>query len=149
MKAWIPCLKFRTKCQFGKCATCVKYKQLIKEALIVEVRVYWTNGYTKHLTSQYADRADYYQERESSKLTSTGHLTMAMSTVCIIIDAMDQAKFACPRHLPEAKSLQDAVRPRLHVVGVRVAGFFNMGFLMDPTISKDGDVWIEVICEVL
>ena len=57
MKAWIPCLKFRTKCQFGKCPTCVKYKQLIKEALIVEVRVYWTNGYTKHLTSQYADRA--------------------------------------------------------------------------------------------
>ena len=41
---------------------------------------------------------------ESSKLTSTEHPTMAMSTFCISIDVMDQAKFTCPRHLPEAKS---------------------------------------------
>ena len=141
---------FQEKSEFGKCATCVKYKELIKQALVLEVRLYWINGYTKHLTSQYADREDYYYERELSQQTAGGHLRgVAMSTATIIIDGMDQAKFCCPRHLPEAKSLQDAVRPRLHVLGVRVAGFFKMGFIMNPTIPKDGDLWIELIYLVL
>ena len=34
-------------------------------------------------------------------------------------------------------------------MGVRVAGFFKMGFIMDPTIAKDGDLWIELIYLVL
>ena len=32
-----------------------------------------------------------------------------------IIDGMYQAKFACPRHLPDAKSLQEGMRPNMDV----------------------------------
>ena len=62
---------------------------------------------------------------------------------------MDQAKFAVPRHLPEEKALQDCMRPRLHVIGVIAAGFFKAGFIVDPTIPKDADLWIEVVVRAL
>ena len=118
-------------------------------AATLAIRTYWINGYSAHLLSQFRDRQVYYHEREQSRLTSNGDLIGAASTATVIIDGMDQAKFACPRHLPDAKSLQDAMRPRLHVVGVRVAGFFNRGYICEPNIAKDGDLWIEIIYRVV
>ena len=118
-------------------------------AINFTVRERWIIGYENHLLSQYRDGEVYYYEREQSVQTSKGQLTGPRSTATMIIDAMDQAKFACPRHLPNAKSLQDAMRPRLHVVGVRVAGYFKRGYIIEPTISKDGDLWMEIIDRVL
>lgn len=147
--SWCDKLAHRTRGTFGKCGVCVKYKELIKMAINFAVRERWIIGYENHLLSQYRDREVYYYEREQSVQTSKGQLTGPRSTATMIIDAMDQAKFACPRHLPNAKSLQDAMRPRLHVVGVRVAGYFKRGYIIEPTISKDGDLWMEIIYLVL
>lgn len=48
-------------------------------------------AYHKHLHHQYLDRMSYWESRGSSR----GH----GKSIVAIIDGMDQAKFAYPRHL--------------------------------------------------
>eukprot|EP00969_Alexandrium_andersonii_P138998 6147765-Alexandrium_andersonii.AAC.1 len=52
------------------------------------------------LLSHYNDRCIDYQER------NRGHLDA--STLALITDDNDQAKFCVPRHLPASKRLQDS-----------------------------------------
>ena len=112
---------------------------------ILQIRELWTERYGSHLSSQNQDRSYYYTLRGRSRATSERRLVGAAGCAVLIVDGMDQAKLACPRHLPQSKLLQDSMRPRLHVVGVRIAGFLKAGFIVDPTISKDADLWVEVI----
>jgi hypothetical protein len=67
------------------------------------------------------------------------------STCVIIIDAMGMASFKVPRHLPGSKEMGDLARPQLHVVGVIAHGFNKGGYLFDPTLAKDCNVFIEII----
>ena len=146
---WSTLLVHRGKNSFGKCNTCVKYKEVLKQCSSIESRLYWATQYSRHLLSQYRDRQCYYHERSLSQSTARAQLIGPSSTLTIIIDAMDQAKFCVPRHLPAAKSLKDALRPRLHVVGVIAHGFFKAGFLVDPSIQKDSNLFIEIIVRTL
>ena len=138
-------LQHRDKNSFGKCNQCTKYKEVIKQCIQADSLARWINFYGAHLLSQYKDRLCYYHEREQSKLTAKGLLQGSASTLTIIIDAMDQAKFCIPRHVPGSKSLKDALRPRMHVVGVIAHGWFRAGYLVEPTISKDANVFIEIL----
>ena len=108
------------------------------------VRDWWMKHYSLHLLRQYRCRQVYYHEREQSRLTAEGCLVAQSSTATFILDAMDQAKFCVPRHMPCAKALADTIRPRLHVVGVICAGYFSAGWIVDPTIQKNADLWIEI-----
>ena len=98
---------------------------------------------------QYRDHQVYYHNREQSKLTAQGSLLGPETTLCIIVDAMGQATFCVPRHLPVAKQLRDMVCPRLHTLGVIAHGWFKAGFLIDSTIAKDSDVFIEVVVQCI
>ena len=142
-------LVHRRKNSYGKCNICVKYKAVLKMAYTAEARRWWCEQFSLHLLSQYRDRAVYYHNRELSHLTMQGKLVGPETTCCLIVDAMDQAKFACPRHLPGAKQLQDCQRPRLHVVGAIMHGVGKFGFFVDPTVPKDSSLFIEVTIQCL
>eukprot|EP00969_Alexandrium_andersonii_P140406 6211394-Alexandrium_andersonii.AAC.1 len=62
---------------------------------------------------------------------------------------MDQSKFCVPRHVPGAKQFQDMARPRLHMVGAIVHGWFKAGFLVDPSVPKDANLYVEIIVQLL
>ena len=49
----------------------------------------------------------------------------------------------------DAQALQDAMRPRLHVIGVLCHGFAKLGFLVDPTLAKDSNLFCEVVVQSL
>lgn len=132
---------------FAKCNQCVKYKVVLKKCIGSDQRSVWIQAYSSHLMSQYKDRLVYYHERNQSHLTAQGLVVGPLSTMTIIIDAMDQAKFCVPRHTPGSKSLKDAVRPRLHVVGVLVHGWFSAGYIFDPTMPKDSNTFIEILVQ--
>ena len=139
-------LAFRQKNVFGKCNICVQYKEIIKKVSASKDSVqFWCQHYSRHLMSQKEDRHVYYHEREQSRLTSLGRVLGSSSTATLIIDAIDQAKFTLPRHMPAAKLLKDILRPKLHVVGVIMHGFFKVGFLIDPTMAKDSNMFIEIV----
>ena len=91
----------------------------------------------------------YYWERGQTELTAAGSLFGCNTTLTLIIDKMDQAKFCIPRHVPNSKALSDMARPRLHTIGVRAAGFGNFGYIVDPSIAADSNLWIEIILLVL
>ena len=146
---WRLKLCFRPKHQHAKCDTCARYKILIKTASSFEIQNLWGYRYGKHLASQMRCREVYYSRRAKSIATSHGRLVGSAGCATLIIDAIDQAKFACPRHTPNSKLLEDTYRPRLHVIGVRIAGYLKAGFILDPTISKDADCWVEVVVRSL
>ena len=128
-----------------KCEHCIKYKTVLKQVSSFESLEFWSSHYLRHLMSQHCDRQAYYHERLQSLNTSRGQLIGLCSTLCIIIDAMGMASFKVPRHLPGSKVLSDASRPQLHVIGVIAHGFHKAGYLFDPTIPKDANVFIEII----
>ena len=146
---WAHILSIRSSHSFAKCNMCVKYKIVINECASWESRDFWVRHYAAHLMSQHQDRDVYYHERQLSVSTSQGTLIGDMSTVTIIIDAMDQAKFCVPRHLPGAKSLQDAMRPRLHMIGAIAHGYCKLGFVVEPTVPKDSNLFIEIVVQTL
>ena len=141
-------LAHRRRNSFGKCNTCVKYKTVLKLVHTSEGRVWWSRQYAHHLLSQFRDRGVYYHRRELSTLYSQGRLQVE-TTLQLIVDALDQAKFCVPRHTPGAKQLQDCMRPRLHCVGVIAHGFLKAGYIIEPTIAKDSNVFVEVCVQSL
>ena len=129
----------------AKCSTCIKYKTIMKQLSMLESLQFWSAHYVRHLMSQHCDRQTYYHERLHSRNTALGMLIGFESTCVIIIDAMGMASFKVPRHLPGSKEMGDLARPQLHVVGVIAHGFHKGGYLFDPTIAKDCNVFIEII----
>ena len=107
-----------------------------------------SSRYAHLLLSQYGDVGVYYHRRELSTLYAQGRLQVE-TTLQLIVDALDQAKFCVPRHTPGAKQLQDCMRPRLHCVGVIAHGFLKIGYIIEPTIAKDSNVFVEVCTQSL
>jgi len=71
--------------------------------------------------------------------------------IVLILDGMDQAKFAWPRHeqVNHSKQFDSVARPRLHVVGVIVHGYFRCLFVTDSDVKKDSNLSIELQSFVL
>ena len=72
------------------------------------------------------------------------------SILCIIIDGMDQAKFAWPR-APFLSSHEFGTyhRPRLHVWGVLVHGYMTMLTISHADVHKGTSTSVEVLAYVL
>ena len=123
-------LRFLKKSQHAKCNVCERYKAHLKRSTIPQDRLFWSKHYAGHLLAQYRDREEYYKERAwarhcAAEALGPWRLGPGTLTACLILDAMDQAKFACPRHLAGAKDLQAERRPRLHTIGLICHGHFQ------------------------
>ncbi|CAE7268287.1 unnamed protein product [Symbiodinium microadriaticum] len=136
-------LTFRNKYTFGICPTCVKHKLMLRQLGHDAVgRLRQRALYDRHLASQFADRKAYWTMRASSRV----HL----KTITLIIDAIDQAKFATPRSPVFSDHLfQQFARPRLHVYGILVHGFGAYLAVMDADVSKGGSTTTDLLYFVL
>lgn len=73
-----------------------------------------------------------------------------LKTITLIIDAIDQAKFATPRSPVFSDHLfQQFARPRLHVYGILVHGFGAYLAVMDADVSKGGSTTTDLLYFVL
>jgi hypothetical protein len=118
-------LGFRQKRQHKTCGTCVRHKLIIKNlGGDLHKRKMQIGFYHKHLRSQRMDRGVYYVHRALSRLR--GRSQDGRIHISMIYDGMDQAKFNCPRdeRLDQSKEME-GVRPRLHVTGLIVHGYFR------------------------
>ena len=67
------------------------------------------------------------------------------SLLSISIDAMDAAKFRCPRNIGAAKEFQNLWRPELTMVGAITEGLHELYFVCDPDLSKNADLHCTIV----
>ncbi|CAK9096327.1 FO synthase subunit 1, partial [Durusdinium trenchii] len=101
--------KFRAQSSHSMCSTCVRHRFLIREMSgHLRAREEQQSLYTLHLRKQYFDRVCYWELRGLSRLRSFDAV--------LILDGMDQAKFAYPRSdFFRTKELAGVQRPRAHI----------------------------------
>lgn len=86
----------------------------------------------------------YYIHRSLSRLRTPG--ADGVVTVSLILDGMDQAKFAFPRHEKLQGSKEFEFNwPRLHVIGLIVHGYFRMVLVTDSDVAKDSNLTLEIL----
>ena len=109
-----------------------------KEALAMQARL-WGN----HMEKQFQDRQTYWNLRSISRL---GQDVNGNSSICLIIDGMDRAKWSVPRSaVLAAKSLNGLQRPNLDCTGIIVHGHMVCTAFGYPGVIK-GANWT---CELL
>ena len=127
----------------SQCGTCMRHKMLIRGLTgHMKARQEQINQYISHLQSQYRDRICYWELRGKSRLKT--------NDVLIILDGMDQQKFAYPRS-PSflSKELQGLNRPRSHISGVIVHGRFILFTVSPANVPKDANSCIETTAHCL
>ena len=135
-------LSFRSKRQHSVCPVCMKHKMLLKtfghdSAARNRQRIMYDN----HLKSQYSDRRVYWALRASSRLMG--------NIICIIVDGIDQAKFAWPRtEFMHNHEFDDFNRPRLHVWGALIHGFFTLYTLSHADVNKGSSMTVDVLAYI-
>ena len=135
-------LHFRARHQHTLCTTCVKHKMLLKEmSRNCAARLRQRQLYDRHLKSQYMDRRVYWNARAVSR-RHEGKITM-------ILDGMDQAKFAWPRSaFLSAHQFDKFHRPRLHITTALVHGHGIFTFVSHADIKKSGSTTCEQLAIV-
>ena len=146
-KCWkveFPHLRFRPVSSHSQCNECVHHKLMLRElGHFLLAKKQQSDLYRAHLLAQYRDRQEYWQIRASSRLRATGQLV-------VILDGMDQCKFAYPRSpLTRAKQLSTMIRPKLHVVGALMHGFSMTLAISNHDHPKDSSVMTELLCHLL
>ncbi|CAK9065459.1 Uncharacterized protein SCF082_LOCUS33491 [Durusdinium trenchii] len=136
-------LRFRQASSHSVCAECFKHKQLISAlSRHLSARRTQEGLYHQHLEDHFRDRVTYWESRGESRARH--------SSISIIIDGMDQGKFAIPRHKSaHTKALANFSRPRLHVTGAIAHGYFVSMYVTDSDVPKDSNTSLEIISHSL
>ena len=137
-KAEYPHLKFRASSSHSLCSICLRHKILIREmGGHLKARNAQRDLFNLHLQRQYSDRCEYWRMRAGSRMRS--------ADVCLIIDSMDQAKFAYPRSdVYRSKDLATLQRPRAHITGIICHGHFLLFSVSAQDLPKDSTTMIEL-----
>ena len=66
------------------------------------------------------------------------------------LDAVDQSKFAWPRSMHmQSKDLAGVARPRLHVTGALVHGYFKYVYVSEADRKKDSNYTIHILANII
>ena len=157
-KVWVrdfPFLKFRASSQHALCSVCLRHKYLIKGlGGHLNARRKQTQLLTRHLQSQYSDRMNYWAARATSRLRSPSVPGSSSAggpfTVTCILDGMDQSKFNYPRgEFFRSKELNTMQRPRAHVLGCIVHGWFRLFTISNHNMPKDSTACVEILSHIV
>jgi hypothetical protein len=121
------------------CPVCTKHKLLIRSfAHNLRARYKQRMLYDRHLESQYKDRKWYWFLRAQSRLVTT--------TICLITDGMDQAKFMWPR-APwfDQHDFDSYQRPRLHINSLIIHGVLVLYTVSHADVSKSGSTTVDLL----
>jgi hypothetical protein len=138
------CLVFRDKHMHKTCSVCTQHKLLIAQfGADCRARFLQRQMFDRHLAQQYRDRQCYWALRAESRLGAS------CGAICLIIDAMDQAKFSWPRAPFVYKNPHFEHRPRLHCYAVIVHGFAFHLYLTQPDVCSGGSCTVELLSHAL
>ncbi|CAK9114864.1 Uncharacterized protein SCF082_LOCUS53189 [Durusdinium trenchii] len=148
-RTWVgefPHLLFRTKRQHLECSVCQRHRLLIKGfSNNMLARKQQTSYYEKHLRDQWRDRCTYWEIRSQSRLRWGPRGTLAL-----IVDGMDQAKFAYPRSpVMGGKQWANFTRPRAHIVGIKIHGWGMFFGISRADAAKDSNHHLEMVAATL
>ncbi|CAK9078467.1 unnamed protein product [Durusdinium trenchii] len=146
--SWEKKLKVRTVGQHSKCTACEKFKEYRRRIASKKDGDRIAAEYSSHLSDVMKDRQ--VDERLCAKAritagTLAGSVKPEESLLSIVIDAMDGAKFRCPRNVSAAKEFQNLWRPEASCIGAIIEGLRETYYLCDPDISKSADVHASII----
>ena len=138
-----PFLLFRSTSPHTICSTCTNHKIMIKELHgHLRARQEQHRLFAAHLRAQYQDRLTYWGLRGTSRDSPF--------EVTLILDGMDQGKFAYPRsELFRAKELATLSRPRAHITGMICHGHFLLFSVSPANLPKDSNMSIELTAHAL
>ena len=141
-KTHFPTLLFRGKRQHAMCATCVRRKLLLSCMPHAAARHRQRLLYDRRLADQFRDRQVYWRSRAESRTQS--------STLCIIIDSIDQAKFAWPRgRMFKSKQFDSFHRPRLRITACVTHGHSANLYISHSDVQQSGSTTVEVLADTL
>ena len=137
-------LSIRERSQHSQCWVCVRHKMIIKKLSADRWgREAQLREFEAHLSVQYRDRIDYWEDRMASRLP---RLPDGSRKVCIIMDAMDHSKYRYPRsEVFQSKEFSSCIRPSLDATAVIVHGHMILVALSEAFTRKDSS-WC---CELL
>ncbi|CAK9118156.1 unnamed protein product [Durusdinium trenchii] len=141
-RAWTteyPFMTFRTKRQHLECATCQRHRILLRSfAQNLFARREQSIHYEGHLRDQHRDRLSYWSVRAQARLLAP--------VLCLIVDGMDQGKFAYPRAaVMGGKQWANFSRPRAHIVACRIHGYGTFFAVSRADAAKDSNHHCEFI----
>ena len=147
-------LKFRGERQHKVCSTCLKHKLIIRYlSHNTAARLEQAKHYHRHLRRQYADRRVYWQDRADARTMCTVNRSDAnlvvVTKIVVIMDGVDQAKFAWPRcGVMKSADLDGMIRPRLHIDGVIVHNIMVFFTVSEANMKKYSNFSIELLAFV-
>lgn len=155
-------LGFRKPNQHAQCTICSGLKRDIKESKNMLDRQYFLGLYLEHILSQWQDRMVWWSLCELSVTWMEASIrigsrmasaAVGSSLISIIIDGMDQAKFAVPRLRHRdgraPKALDNLHRPRLHIAAIWVLGCVLRFSVSDEDLKKDSNTQCELLSRTL
>ena len=136
-------LGFRGKRQHAMCATCTRHKLLLSCMPHAAARTRQRLLFDRHLADQYRDRMVYWKVRGDSR-------ALGSFTLSIIMDSVDQAKFAWPRSKVFRSKQFDAFhRPQLHVTAAIAHGHAVMVYVSHSDITQAGATTVDMLGHLL
>lgn len=153
-------LGFRQKGDFGQCDVCYKLRSKIRKAETKALKNAATKAYTRHLLSQWLDRAFYWSQRALSRQWFTQawqwgrkleQSILGNSVLCIIQDGMDQSKLRVPRcgYNAVSKGMTKLYRPALHLIGTFAHGHKLRLSVTDEDLKKNSETSVECLALAL
>ncbi|CAJ1450988.1 unnamed protein product, partial [Effrenium voratum] len=90
-ESWKDVLRFREKSMFTQCEVCQTLKAQLHSSIGLELKLGALKAHRTHLEDTFKDRSQLWQLQS---LSEDGH---SSSVLTIVLDGMDQSKFAVPR----------------------------------------------------
>eukprot|EP00435_Cladocopium_sp_Y103_P043325 s2636_g12.t1 len=141
-------LRIRQAGSQAMCTTCLKHKAIMKRlgsnqaALMAQSKLWGA-----HMKKQFSDRECYWNYRSLSRIGSD---VDGQSTLTLIIDSMDHAKWSLPRTAAmAAKQFNNVVRPHMECCAVIVHGHLVCVAFAEHHIVKGADFTCELLVHVM
>eukprot|EP00971_Amphidinium_carterae_P352669 6492697-Amphidinium_carterae.3 len=132
-----------------RCQLCTEYAEWKRVAVTRTSQKLVCAEFRRHLLEQYRDRAVYARTvvLASTAANTVGGVEPESSYLSLVIDGMDQSKFACPR--VSSSGFNDIWRPRLHMCGILVHGVADIFILSNPDEPKNASNNVELLAHAL
>ena len=128
----------KTKTGWAKCDDCVHWRRLIQTAQTDNLRSQYQSDLDKHLDHQRAQRLKYYKHRLKA-------LNWPDKYICIIMDAMDQAKCEMPHRVRSGKGEEKLLKLKQKLLGVLAHGYGAYVYVAPTPVGSGANFNIEAL----
>ena len=146
---WQQKLRARCESQHSKCVMCERFKEYRRQCHTKADQERVAEEYGAHLRAVMEDRRVDCQLNLRALQTKDLLSEERSGLLSMCIDAMDAAKFRCPRNISASKEFQALWRPELHLVGCLSIGLIEEYFLSDPDMPKNSSYICHLVAHAL